>query len=796
MPTIPVCSDDLTRYLSDHYPFRDLDPATLAELGETLELVCLPAGQVLFEQGDPGDSLYLLISGQLRVVAQGDEGQVELDCLRAGVTVGEMAVFSGQRRSATVEACADSELIRVSAVAFDRLTATHPDVIERFARGIAPRIHRSALAGVFAQLFGALDAPALHELQSELTWRALPGGDVLFSQGERTEAMYLIVHGRLSLTAVDAEGREADVAELVRGDIAGEAGILTDEPQTVTARAIRDSIVVGLTRAAFDRVVARYPQTVTAIARMAYSHEQRRIGPGPGNGLRPDRVFALLPVAAGLPLRACGEALAQALTQYGRVLHLTSSEFDARHGKPGLSQIEQDHPVDALLVARLSEVEREYDYVFYEADETPTAWTQRCARQADRILLLGDGAQPPPERNDLSIALLKRLEACGRGELLLLQPSNCPRPKGTAAWLDGFPGVAGHHHARLGQRTDWERAARRLTGHATGLVLSGGGARGLVHAGVWRALQEAELDIDFFGGTSMGTIIGALCAMGLGYDELARRASRMLSVLSLADPTLPLVSFLATGKVFSSLLSLYGNTQIEDLWWPFFAITTNLSRGVRTVIQRGSLAIAVRASMAVPGIFAPVCIDGEVHVDGGVLDNLPIGVMHGLVRGGKIIAVNAWPEADMTGDYCFGESVSGWSALAERLNPLTEKQGAPLMFEVLFRLLSLGGAGELSAWRKATDVYICPPVERFSPLAFTSWHALVNIGYRAGQEALTRRRDKLLEGGSAAEAVALPTRVPDPAPVLRTPANRLATVLTELERVVDARADSLPLHHK
>jgi predicted acylesterase/phospholipase RssA len=145
--------------------------------------------------------------------------------------------------------------------------------------------------------------------------------------------------------------------------------------------------------------------------------------------------------------------------------------------------------------------------------------------------------------------------------------------------------------------------------------------------------------------------------------------------------------------------------------------------------------------MAIPGVFSPILYDGDLLVDGCVLNNLPIDVMQRLNRGGPIIAINVFPDVDMVKDYRFGPSVSGWGALAGRLTHLTHLGGAggpPLIFESLLRVLALNDVHQAKTKRAFADVYIRPPVERFNILDFGAYAEIAEIGYRCAQEALAQ----------------------------------------------------------
>ena len=128
--------------------------------------------------------------------------------------------------------------------------------------------------------------------------------------------------------------------------------------------------------------------------------------------------------------------------------------------------------------------------------------------------------------------------------------------------------------------------------------------------------------VDLVGGTSIGAVLAALVAMGLDPTEIAEFARRQFR--SLFDPTLPIVSLLAGRRIQTRLSDTFGAIEIEDLATPFFCVSTNLTQALEVVHRHGPLAKAVRASISLPGILPPVASGGDLLVDGGLTNNLPI----------------------------------------------------------------------------------------------------------------------------------------------------------------------------
>lgn len=186
-----------------------------------------------------------------------------------------------------------------------------------------------------------------------------------------------------------------------------------------------------------------------------------------------------------------------------------------------------------------------------------------------------------------------------------------------------------------GSTDDYCRLARRLLGRGVGIVFSGGGARGLAHLGVLQALVESGVPVDAVGGTSMGAMIAALYARDMNiYTALtfARRFSRSMSsrLSYLMDLTYPITSWF-TGNTFNrQVQTIFGTRLIEDLWLPFFAISTDISYLKQQCHQSGLVWRYVRASMSLCAFLPPLCDSGSLLVDGGYLNNLPADVMFGV----------------------------------------------------------------------------------------------------------------------------------------------------------------------
>lgn len=157
------------------------------------------------------------------------------------------------------------------------------------------------------------------------------------------------------------------------------------------------------------------------------------------------------------------------------------------------------------------------------------------------------------------------------------------------------------------------------------LALGGGGARGYAHIGVIEVLEERGYDIVAIAGTSMGALVGGLHAAGsLGaYADWVRTLTQR-DVLRLLDPSLRAPGVIRLSKIFARVSELLGDQRIEDLPIAFTAVATDLLAGKEVWFQRGPLAPAIRASIALPSFITPVMLDGRLLADGGLMNPVPV----------------------------------------------------------------------------------------------------------------------------------------------------------------------------
>ncbi len=479
-----------------------------------------------------------------------------------------------------------------------------------------------------SELFAELDGRTLEALAEHVKLLRLHAGDVLLEEGDPGESVFIVGTGRLRAFVTEPSGTEIVVGEIGTGEVVGEMALLSAAPRSATIRAIRDSTLLELPNDRFMGLVVDRPAILISVTRLIVERLQRSIHRTELG--RRIRMIAVLPVAADGTHGVVADKLGSALGTSRKVEIVDRSRLDSTLGS---DRSEED------VIRFLHRLESDHDAVLLVGDAPGSAWTERCARQADMVLFVADARRAAPvDRVELPG---ERSGTTRPGVRLILAHTGPERPRNTAAWLAAV-GPDRHHHVRTDDAATVARLARILDGESIGLVLGGGGARGYAHLGVVKALMDAGVPIDHVGGASSGATIAAALSLDMSWDD-AYAASRNATVDhgSLVDFTFPAVALARGRKVMTGIREAYGDMLIEDAWLDFFCVSSDLSAGRLRVHSTGPMALAVRASVSIPGTFPPVLGEGNsVLVDGGIMNNLPVDVMRSVYDPGRVIAVD------------------------------------------------------------------------------------------------------------------------------------------------------------
>ncbi|XP_026859503.2 patatin-like phospholipase domain-containing protein 7a [Electrophorus electricus] len=716
------------------------------------------AGSVVARQGDQDVSVQFVISGALHVYQRMIDREEET-CLfltHPGELVGQLAVLTGEPLIFSVRAHRDCTFLSISKMHFYEIMRAEPTVVLNIAHSVVRRM-----------------SPFVRQIDFALDWMAVEAGRAVYRQGDKSDSTFIVLSGRLRSVILKEDGKKELTGEYGRGDLIGVVEALTHQNRATTVHAVRDSELAKFPEGALRSIKRKFPQVVTRLIHLLGQKILQQVNgpltarslalhrPGSkwdaGNPASNLSTIAVLPVSDEVPLTAFTLELQHALIAIGPTLLLTSDIIKQRLGSAALDSVHEYR-----LSSWLGQQEDIHRIVLYQTDTSLTPWTQRCIRQADCIIIVGLGEQDP------AVGELERMlegsAVRAQKQLVLLHREDGAVPTGTAEWLNMRSWISRHLHLscprrifsrrslpkliemyqRVFQKTadrhsDFSRLARVLTGNAIALVLGGGGARGCSQVGILRALTESGIPVDLVGGTSIGSMMGALYAEERSYSRMRIRAREwameMTSVFKkILDLTYPVTSMFSGAAFNSSINAVFKDKQIEDLWIPYFNITTDITASAMRVHTDGSLWRYVRASMSLSGYLPPLCDpkDGHLLMDGGYINNLPADVARSM--GAKVVIAIDVGSQDETNLTNYGDALSGWWLLWKRLNPLAEKVKVLNMAEIQTRLAYVCCVRQLESVKNSDYCeYIRPPINRYRTLEFGKFDEIAEVGYQHGK---------------------------------------------------------------
>ncbi|NXT10609.1 PLPL6 esterase, partial [Prunella fulvescens] len=602
-------------------------------------------GTVIARQGDQDVSLHFVLWGCLHVYQRmiDKEEDVCLFLTQPGELVGQLAVLTGEPLIFTIKANRDCTFLKISKSDFYEIMREQPSVVLSVAHTVAARM-----------------SPFVRQMDFAIDWMAVEAGRALYRQGDKSDCTYIVLNGRLRSVIQKGSGKKELVGEYGRGDLVGVVEALTRQPRATTVHAVRDTELAKLPEGTLNNIKRRYPQVVTRLIHLLSQkilgnlQQLRgpfagrpgdngvasagllavtravcpllRVHPGPGLGMASSSepinptsnlsTVAVLPVCDEVPMAAFTLELQHALNAIGPTLLLTSDIIRARLGSSALESIQEYR-----LSGWLAQQEDLHRIVLYQTDCTLTPWTLRCIRQADCVLIVGLGDQEPA-LGELE-QMLENTAVRALKQLVLLHREDGAGPARTVEWLNMRSWCSGHLHIRCPRRvfsrrspaklremyekvfeksadrhSDFSRLARVLTGNTIALVLGGGGARGCSHIGVIKAMEESGIPIDLCMNSVFETVL---------------------------DLTYPITSMFSGSAFNASINRVFQDKQIEDLWLPYFNVTTDITASAMRVHTDGSLWRYVRASASYTPYLPPLCDPKDSHwlVDGCYVNNVP-----------------------------------------------------------------------------------------------------------------------------------------------------------------------------
>lgn len=721
--------------LQNNILFTETPSELLSIITPGLHFQTLDADELIYRQGEPSKGLYLLFDGKVEIFSQQQRTRIALSHSSSGHLFGEFLLFGNSVRTNTAIALTASTVLFWPIETFTAFILDYPQralpVTTRLVRRHAWNQTMQALR--LCSLFNGLDEAIVRQLITQLTIQSVPANSLLFRQNEESDNMCIVINGQFQVHVVDDNLQTQILGMIGRGGTVGEMGLISGAQHTANVKALRDSTVAYLARAAYEDLLKQYPLEINhTFVRSILAHNNQENRGEPSSCAK---TIALVNLSPQMEIQSFLQPLMSSLNALVSSVVLTSELVDQAFMRQGVGQCDFTSEDNAGLVQWLSEQETINELIIYCTDPMLSHWTRRCLRQADQIVFLADAQDSPDIKAIERLIGDELVDKPGEKILVMQHPHQTGTPTATTAWLKPRT-INRYYHVKSGRVQDFERLARFLTGQAIGLVLGGGAARGFAHIGVLKALKELKIAVDLVGGNSMGAILAAEFALQWDEREMLEQTRQLC--LQGDSLTLPMVSLFSGNVMTAALRKLFGDLYIEDLWIPFFCVSCNISRAKLMTHRQGKLLSALLSSNTPPGLFPPQVSQGDLLVDGALLNNLPVDVMRSLNGRGRVIAVDVNEREDLLDNTDNMGGISGWRLAWKRLNPLEPKVKMPNMVQILTRASMIGGLAQQKKMHEGlADLYLQPPVNNFPLMGYADAEKIANAGYHYAYEQLS-----------------------------------------------------------
>ncbi len=728
--------DGLYFRLTEYPEFSCISKKVFEKIRRGVDEITVPKGRVLIRENAPFEYFYVLVKGCVEVkISLVDGTHCNVENLSAPTSIGGVSASLNTNSIADVITTERCRMIRINKEAIHCLFEEYPSIFDKNKLLAHQNIEKKTLFQYLVHVFGPsmLKGGLSIGLDKQTNRIRLKKGEILFHEEDPSDNIYIIINGRLRAYTRDHLGNEEMKGYADVGEVVGEIGVFTGTKRTASVAATRDSLLLSIPASVFLLLRKEFPKVSDTILDIIMKRMKKK--PSKQLKVPPPRTIAVIGGSSNRILNQFGEDLVPHLNKIGKTKCITKKIV-----VDSLKEIDVDNIftfINELTIDRwFNKLESQSEFLILVAEATNSDWTKFCLKNADAIVNVAR-SKDVTELGEIEKVVYENQDFKSTDKrLVLLRPEGEGKIENTRDWLRGRD-VVSHHHVRFEKKeTDLARVARFIANEAVGLVLGGGGERGGAHIGIIKALIEKKVQFDYIGGTSIGAFCGALAAQELSIDQMES------IVLSLRDNfkmdyTLPLVS-LFKGRIFESeLRNLVPNIFIEDLPIPYFAVSSNMTQALPLIHKRGRIVTAIRCSTAIPGLLPPSVIDGDLIVDGGLLNNVPVDIMRKELGGGKIICSDISKLVEMKDNYIAESAFSGWS-LAKDWLFRQGKYNIPNIVSILMRAGDLASTYDYLVKNppKHVDILFRPPVGNFGVLPSGNMSEIINTGYEYAVEVL------------------------------------------------------------
>ena len=697
------------------------------------------ANEIIFKKGSSKYCGAVIVKSG-KIVIYDDITKSPIDGFEAGEYFNISSLIFSRKRTFSATAKENSEIIFLEKSKMDSLMENDNEIGNILEKLSVEEYDKGKLFGIFRGLYGEkMDYKSHKEIYKKGKWVFLEDNSNLFNYGEKSDSFYLLVTGLLK-AYIPKKGELIEVGEIYEGEVIGEMGILTNEARSASIFATRDSVVFKIDLEKANEIIMQYPlvllQVATKIAdrlrNVQDSNERHRTD-----------IHSIVQLSSGKnhtkEIVSIGNSLIDSMNKFNRSIVVSSKKVNEILNIESINaELERDKFYPALddLVDNFTKENR---YLLLLCDEEYTPWTTWCLAISDKNIFVVEESAGVSNTELLNKMNLSEkdipIHLHDEKQLIIYHQSKNSFPSKTSSIIEMLPKISNHYHMSINNKNDSDRVSRLIAKKGIGLCLSGGGAKGNAHIGVYKALIEHNIPIDAVCGTSAGGIVASLIAFGYDPETIISRLKETYKRNSFKEYTIPVTSIIATKKVIQDAIFLGNDMDIEDLWIPYFSIAVNISKSKLDVIDKGPVYKATRATAALPGILLPVIKDTSFLVDGGLINNMPGDIM--LKKyGGKLISVSVSPQEDL--DAKFNDFPNQSSYFIKKLLRMNKKfpHEIPGLSNILMRSIFVASSNKIKEVIDLSDLFLDLQVKDVGLLEFEKIDESVEFGYEYAMKKL------------------------------------------------------------
>ena len=697
------------------------------------------ANEIIFKKGSSKYCGAVIVKSG-KIVIYDDITKSPIDGFEAGEYFNISSLVFSRKRTFSATAKENSEIIFLEKSKMDSLMENDNEIGNILEKLSVEEYDKGKLFGIFRGLYGEkMDYKSHKEIYKKGKWVFLEDNSNLFNYGEKSDSFYLLVTGLLK-AYIPKKGELIEVGEIYEGEVIGEMGILTNEARSASIFATRDSVVFKIDLEKANEIIMQYPlvllQVATKIAdrlrNVQHSNERHRTD-----------IHSIVQLSSGKnhtkEIISIGNSLIDSMNKFNRSIVVSSKKVNEILNIESINaELERDKFYPALddLVDNFTKENR---YLLLLCDEEYTPWTTWCLAISDKNIFVVEESAGVSNTELLNKMNLSEkdipIHLHDEKQLIIYHQSKNSFPSKTSSIIEMLPKISNHYHMSINNKNDSDRVSRLIAKKGIGLCLSGGGAKGNAHIGVYKALIEHNIPIDAVCGTSAGGIVASLIAFGYDPETIISRLKETYKRNSFKEYTIPVTSIIATKKVIQDAIFLGNDMDIEDLWIPYFSIAVNISKSKLDVIDKGPVYKATRATAALPGILLPVIKDTSFLVDGGLINNMPGDIM--LKKyGGKLISVSVSPQEDL--DAKFNDFPNQSSYFIKKLLRMNKKfpHEIPGLSNILMRSIFVASSNKIKEVIDLSDLFLDLQVKDVGLLEFEKIDESVEFGYEYAMKKL------------------------------------------------------------